>query len=517
MRYNINTAMYTGIGIGFGLVSVVFVAGWLVVWLVGVVGGLVYGVVFGVMFRVVWGPMSLVVGLIQWLGYVVELVLGVIGFLSSYVQTIEGFIESLGDEFRTHASSRGHHTPGNDDYPSKEEDTGPATDPHASETDHIDSSDERQRGREPKEPASTEAAHTEAAPTKTPEIESDKASRHRMRKAQQERQGSHDTTDSDGRRESDGIEAVTSTAAKGIPREKSCSDRERHKYRTEFEARRAYDCYVPREEWDSDGKRVTYTPVTRQPTEAMNTQPELQRRATHSAQSGTKDDRRKSDSHAGQFKVSEDPRPTSLGCDAPAIAPTSGPARESPWLFSSSYTPIPPLPPLPSVPPPPLPAKPPLPSIPPMKPTPPRPSSETRRSSCSSKQNPPRPSSHTGNPSRASMPRANGTRTTITIGGDKIQLSRDGEAYILSSTNDKLVRASVNGKPVELERDGQTFKLPKDGGPLRISLDGELSEQVGKPPRNDEQTKLGKNAPTPPALSETDGEKIRPENNDGET
>jgi hypothetical protein len=115
------------------------------------------------------------------------------------------------------------------------------------------------------------------------------------------------------------------------------------------------------------------------------------------------------------------------------------------------------------------------------------------------------------------MPRANGTRTTITIGGDKIQLSRDGEAYILSPTNDKLVRASVNGKPVELERDGQTFKLPKDGGPLRISLDGELSEQVGKPPRNDEQTKLGKNAPTPPALSETDGEKIRPENNDGET
>jgi hypothetical protein len=465
MRYNVNTAMYTGIGIGFDLVTVVFVAGWLVVWLVRVVGELVYGLVFGVMFRVVWGPMSLVVGLIQWLGKVIEFVLGFIGFVSSYVEMIWGFVGSLfGNDTGTHGSSRGHHTPEADDCPPKEEDTGPGTDEqeHAIETDHIDWPDERHRVPEIKEPAPTEPAPTKPAPTESLEIESDQDSRHRMKRTQTDLQDSHDTTDSDGKENLDEVELVTSKAVKEILREKRRLDRERRKFESEFEACRASDYYVPKEEWNSDGIRVT---------------------------------------HGEQLKVSENKHLPSLKRGTSAPAPTSSSARGSPRSFPRSWTHK---------------HMPPTPPTPPTPPMPPRPSSETRRPSRSSKQIPPRPSSHTGNPPRASVPRANGTRTTITIGGD-IQVTRDGEAYMISSTSGESVRATVNGKPVKLERDGQTFKLPKDGGPLRISLDGGIFAQIGKPPRNDEQTKLGKNAPTPPALSETDGEKIRPENNDGET
>jgi hypothetical protein len=91
MRYNVNTAVYTGIGIGVGLVTVVFVAGWLVSWGVRVVGGSVYGLVF----VVVWMPISLVVGLVQWVVDTIEFVSGFIEFVSSYVDMIRGFVESL--------------------------------------------------------------------------------------------------------------------------------------------------------------------------------------------------------------------------------------------------------------------------------------------------------------------------------------------------------------------------------------------------------------------------------------
>jgi hypothetical protein len=466
MRYNIDTAKYTGMGIGLCFVAVVFVAARMLVWLVRVVGGIAYGLVFGVMLRVVWGPVSLLLSLIQWLGDVVE-------FVSGYVEMVWGFVESLGHDSWTHESSREYHKPGNDGYPPKEN-TRPGTDEqeHAIELDHIDSPDERQRVPEleetaptqpaPTKPAPTKPAPTKPAPTESLEIESDQDSRHRMKRTQTDLQDSHDTTDSDGKENLDEVELVTSKAVKEILREKRRLDRERRKFESEFEACRASDYYVPKEEWNSDGIRVT---------------------------------------HGEQLKVSENKHLPSLKRGTSAPAPTSSSARGSPRSFPRSWTHK---------------HMPPTPPTPPTPPMPPRPSSETRRPSRSSKQIPPRPSSHTGNPPRASVPRANGTRTTITIGGD-IQVTRDGEAYMISSTSGESVRATVNGKPVKLERDGQTFKLPKDGGPLRISLDGGIFAQIGKPPRNDEQTKLGKNAPTPPALSETDGEKIRPENNDGET
>jgi hypothetical protein len=98
---------------------------------------------------------------------------------------------------------------------------------------------------------------------------------------------------------------------------------------------------------------------------------------------------------------------------------------------------------------------------------------------------------------------------TIMIGGDQIQVSRNGEAYILSM-DDESVQASVDSKSVELEKDGQTIKLPKDGGRLKISLGGELVEHMGKPQRNDEETKLEKNASAPSALPKRSGEQIRP-------
>jgi hypothetical protein len=190
MRYNVNTAVYTGIGIGVGLVTVVFVAARLLVWLVRVVGGLNYELVFGLMFRVVWGPMSLVVGLIQWLGDTIEFVAGFIEFVSNYVDMIWGFVESLlGNDLWTHESSRGHHTPANDDSDLQEKVTEPGTDEqeHALEPDHRGLPDERQRVPEIKEPAPTESgptetAPTEPAPTETAEIESDKDSRYRMKK-----------------------------------------------------------------------------------------------------------------------------------------------------------------------------------------------------------------------------------------------------------------------------------------------------------------------------------------------
>jgi hypothetical protein len=223
MRYNVNTAVYTGIGIGVGLVTVVFVAGWLVFWGVRVVGGLVYGLVF----VVVWMPMSLVVGLVQWVGDTIEFVSGFIEFVSSYVDMIWGFVESLlGNDPWTHGGSGGHHTPGDDDSDLQGQVNEPDTDEkeHALEPDHKGSLEEQQRVPELKEPTPTKHAPTDLAATEAAEINSDEYSRHRMEKAQKDLQGSHDTTDSDERRESDGIEIVTSIAAKEILREDFRSD-----------------------------------------------------------------------------------------------------------------------------------------------------------------------------------------------------------------------------------------------------------------------------------------------------
>jgi phage-related protein len=111
MRYDVNTAVNMSLGIGIVLIAIIFVLGRLVVQVITTV----FSLVSVLMLHTIWSPFSVLVGIIELFGALVE-------FFCGFIDRLWEFMQSLGSGFWTHFSSRRHDTLVADDSSPKEDD-----------------------------------------------------------------------------------------------------------------------------------------------------------------------------------------------------------------------------------------------------------------------------------------------------------------------------------------------------------------------------------------------------------